>query len=370
MQNQALSKRSASIADFKNQIDYLDNKLCKMYEKEAKMESKIRELEYDIRVNEEFLNTNYYLSTNGLVRTGMNAAEIALVLGTSPYFSHCQTGITFPDQTNQVSSYMVGWYIPQTQKTNITPFETCYIFFDMTHPKDVSPGMPICNEFIDSRWIAKRISLKFRKEKLDTKTLPAIFLEQPEPLKTLLRTWNRPEDGEMSAYREELVRVRNSLELKVVHQLLAWISDSGHAVMGQMIFEDIFWGMENDKSRPYPPGSPAALDAANLLVDGMTASGTQYALQTTLLHFLRLADIPKIELTIPEYNIEILIEVLPNGGNRMGLNGGVDSSPPFDTEWRNTIHPISSTCQRWCRQELNKKRLKIEQNKTSIHSKR
>jgi len=369
-QNHAISKRNTSIDDLKKQVAYLDNELCKMYDKEVKMEVRISELEEGQRVDDDSLNTNYYLSTNGLVRTGMNAAEIALVLGTRLSFSHPQPQIIYPGETNHVSSYMLGWDICKTKEKNICPFETCFIFFDKAHPTDKSPGPPIAGEYIDSQWIAKSISLKFRKEKQDPAILPAIFLEQPEPLKTLLRTSNRPEDGEMSAYNEELVRVRNSLDVKVVHQILAWISDSGHAVMGGMILEDIFWGTQSDGPRPFTPGSPAALDAASLLVESMTVSGTQYALQTTLLHFLRLADIPKIELTIPEYNIEILIEVLPNGGNRMGLNGGIGTSPPFDIEWRNKIVSVSSICQRWCREELIKQRSKTEQDKASINSKR
>jgi hypothetical protein len=137
-----------------------------------------------------------------------------------------------------------------------------------------------------------------------------------------------------------------------------------------MILEDIFWGTQSDGPRPFTPGSPAALDAASLLVESMTVSGNKYALQTTLLHFLRLADVPKIELTIPEYDIEISIEVLPPDGYRMGMHGGSNSSPPFDIEWRNKITSVSSICQKWCRAELNKQRSKIEQNKASIPGKR
>jgi hypothetical protein len=208
----------------------------------------------------------------------------------------------------------------------------------------------------DGSRVDARPSIKslYTKELLDRekKEYEERYQDRPEEVRVLLRAQTKKGDANMDSYRAEITRARVQPDPKLLAQLIGLLRhDCSDSIEAGSILTDLFqpgWLIKDPP--PFMADAAAKKKALDTLIDALSGAPDRWALEKTIILFLRVTGVTKIDLRIPETGHRILLECLPNDGGRYGCEGPSDD----DTYWVKSISKVIPAVQKWMRDQLAK----------------
>lgn len=165
------------------------------------------------------------------------------------------------------------------------------------------------------------------------------FDGRPEPMRTLLRAYTQEGDA-IDAYVKAVTAARASPAPDLVAQLVAALGEPD--VPADSVLQDLYLPTFFMKTAPPFMADPEArTKALEALVDALAGASTRTALEQTLLIFCRIANVPRMDLDIPDAGVRIVLEPLPNDGARYDSRGSFDR-----------LAKIIAACQAWMRERV------------------
>jgi hypothetical protein len=208
----------------------------------------------------------------------------------------------------------------------------------------------------DGSKVDARPSIKslYTKEMLDRekKEYEERYQDRPEEVRVLLRARTKKGDPDMAAYRTEITRARVQPDPKLLVQLVGLLGHDGNdSIEAESILTDLFqqgWLIKDPP--PFLADAAAKKKALDALIDALSGAPDRWALEKTIILFLRVTGVGKIDLPIPDTGHRIRLECLPNGGGRYDCQGTTTD----DIYWVKSISKIVPVCQKWMREQLAK----------------
>jgi hypothetical protein len=198
-----------------------------------------------------------------------------------------------------------------------------------------------------------RLEILYTKEmkEREKKEYEERYHDAPAEARLLLRARSREGDPQMQEYKKEIAAAREQPDPKLVAQLIGLLHrDSPAAIEAHSILEDLY--QESFLIRPEPPflKNPAAKEKAlGTLIDALSSAKDRYALQETLMLFLRVTGTAKIDLEVPETGHRIKLATLPSGGSY-----GSEGTAADDVSWLKSMSKLIPACQKWMREQIQK----------------
>lgn len=190
--------------------------------------------------------------------------------------------------------------------------------------------------------------MKAREQKEDEER----FNDAPAEARVLLRARSRRDDPHLKEYRQEIAAARDQPDPKLVAQLIGLLGrTSSVSIEADSILKDLF--QETFLIRPAPPflKDPASKKKAlETLIDGLPSATDRNALESTLMLFLRISGLDRIDLAVPETGHRIKLQPLPYDG---GVYGSERTSAD-DVPWLKSLPKLIPACQKWMRAQLEK----------------
>ena len=191
------------------------------------------------------------------------------------------------------------------------------------------------------------LDLLYTKEMKDRekKEYEERFNDQPAEVRALLRADTLRSDPDRSAYQAALAKARETLDVKLVSQLIARMGrDTAAHVQASSILRDLYAMDEADRAKALP-----------LLVDGLAAARDRYGVEDPLLLFLRITGVGEIDLTVPKAGVRIRLKAGPNDGYTSASESlDFRSNLPKTPSWTDELKEIVPAVQKWMRDRLGK----------------
>jgi hypothetical protein len=186
----------------------------------------------------------------------------------------------------------------------------------------------------------------------DRKEYEERYNDMPAEARVLLRARSRDDDPHLHEYKKEIGAAREQPDPKLVGQLVGLIHrNSAASIQGRSILEDLY--QESFLIRPEPPflKDPAARrKALGTLIDALASAKDRSALEDTVMLFLRVTGVARIDLEVAETGHRIKLSPLPNGGGSYGSEG----SAADDVDWLKSMPKLIPACQKWMRAQLGR----------------
>lgn len=224
---------------------------------------------------------------------------------------------------------------------------------------------------VDDPW-ANRPSVKLlydqemiRREEEEYQTR---YHDQDEPVRSLLRARTQRNDPDLKEFASQIRKARANLNDHILRQLIARMGyeNTVESIQAESILSELYESSILIPEKPPFIASEKTLhESLNLLVEAMSEAKDREALTSTLILFLRVSGIGKMDLPIPEVGIRIRIEASLGGGFSEDISRIQGSEiHPKDYKWKDEIAIIIQACQKWCRLAI--KSLQETPNKTSL----
>ena len=209
---------------------------------------------------------------------------------------------------------------------------------------------------VDNPW-ANRPSVKLlydqemlRREEEEYQTR---YQDQDEPVRSLLRARTERNDPGLKEFTSQIRKARANLNDRIPRQLIARMGyeNTVESIRAESILSELYESsILIPENPPFIASEKTLHESLNLLVEAMSEAKDRKALTSTLILFLRVSKIGKMDLPITEVGIRIRIEVSPGGGFSEDTSRIQGSEiHPKDYKWKDEIAIINQACQKWCR---------------------
>jgi hypothetical protein len=179
---------------------------------------------------------------------------------------------------------------------------------------------------------------------------------EDEPVRSLLRSKTQRDDPGLKNYISEIRKARASLNDRILRQLVGRMGYGNmvESIRAESILSELYesgWLIPEDP--PFIASEKAFHESLSLLVEAMSEAKDRNALTSTLIIFLRVSKVGKMDLSIPDAGIRIQLEASRGGGYSEDVSRIEGSeNQPKDYKWEDEIDVISKACRKWCRLAL------------------
>ena len=175
------------------------------------------------------------------------------------------------------------------------------------------------------------------------------FNEVPDKARTLLRARSLKGDSNLDAYKKAIAKARVQPSPELVAQLVGLLHhDSPASIESRMILEDLFLETWLVKEAPaFSKDQASKQKALEAMIAALSSARDRNALEHTIMLFLQVSGVSKIDLPIEGAGVRISLEYRADGAK------SYDSRGPDDIDWLEVISQVIPECQKWMRVQLS-----------------
>lgn len=168
---------------------------------------------------------------------------------------------------------------------------------------------------------APRSSLDLLKspgqEQIERNRYERRYADRPPEIRALLRALTAKGDPNREAYRVEVVRARAQLDRRLLDQLVAGLGDRKISFEALGILSNLFErGAVVKEPPPFRSDPEAQKKALEALIEATGGAPDMQAIDELVLLFMRIKEIRKIDLPVPEVGVRLVLELDPAGASR------------------------------------------------------
>ncbi len=200
-----------------------------------------------------------------------------------------------------------------------------------------------------------RPSISFLKtpemKERDRNEFNARYSSAPPESRKLLRARTLHDDPDMTVYKAAIARARDPLDPRLPAELVGLLGgDSTASFEALEILEDLYQQtLLINEAPPFLENPTSRREALQSLIDAISGARDRKALEDTLLLFLRVSGVKKMNMEVPATGIRIRLEALPSGASY-----GSEGTPGDDVRWLKLMPKLIPVCQAWMRSQLPK----------------